>query len=110
MMSDYARKPSARRQDRRGAWRGLGTGLLSALALAGVLAAGPVHAQGAKIGFVNTERILRDSGPARAAQAKIESEFKRRDEELQRRRKRVGHCVPVRTDQLRLQAKVPAYR
>src|SRR5690606_6855575 len=82
--SDYARKPSAGRQHRHGAWRGLGAGLLSAFALAGALAVGPVHAQGSKIGFVNTERILRDSGPAKSAQAKIESEFKRRDEELQR--------------------------
>lgn len=39
--------------------------------------------QGTKIGFVSTERILRDSRPAKAAQAKIESEFKRRDDELQ---------------------------
>lgn len=45
----------------------------------------PVQAQeqGTKIGFVSTERILRDSRPAKAAQAKIESEFKRRDDELQ---------------------------
>ena len=39
--------------------------------------------QPTKIGFVSTERILRDSKPAKAAQAKIESEFKRRDDELQ---------------------------
>ncbi|MEI2418318.1 OmpH family outer membrane protein [Orrella sp. JC864] len=63
--------------------RGMALGL-AALALAGALAAGPVQAQGTKIGFVNTERILRDSGPARAAQARIESEFKKRDDELQR--------------------------
>lgn len=42
------------------------------------------HAQGAKIGFVNTERILRDSAPAKSAQTKIESEFKKREEEIQR--------------------------
>jgi len=41
------------------------------------------HAQG-KIGFVNTERILRDSVPAQRAQKKIESEFKKRDQELGR--------------------------
>lgn len=72
--------------------RGLiGRGKLGAMALAGALmfgamAAGSAHAQsqGTKIGFVNTERILRESGPAKAAQAKIESEFKRRDDELQR--------------------------
>jgi len=47
----------------------------------------PVLAQGApqgmKIGFVSTERILRDSKPAQDAQKKIEAEFKRRDDELQ---------------------------
>jgi outer membrane protein len=37
-----------------------------------------------KIGFVSTERILRESGPAKAAQTKIEKEFKKRDDELQR--------------------------
>lgn len=41
------------------------------------------YAQG-KIGFVNTERILRDSAPAQRAQKKIESEFKKRDQELGR--------------------------
>ena len=46
--------------------------------------ASPVQAQGSKIGFVNTERILRDSAPAKSAQSKIEAEFKKRDDELQR--------------------------
>ena len=41
------------------------------------------HAQ-AKIGFVNTERILRDAVPAQRAQKKIESEFQKRDQELGR--------------------------
>ncbi len=50
----------------------------------GALFVVPSYAQGTKIGFVSTERILRDSKPAKAAQAKIESEFKRRDEELQK--------------------------
>ncbi|MFA5662725.1 OmpH family outer membrane protein [Castellaniella sp.] len=43
----------------------------------------PVHAEGTKIGFVSTERILRDSKPAKAAQTKIEAEFKKRDQDLQ---------------------------
>lgn len=60
-----------------------------AVAVAAVLGLGalfvaPTYAQGTKIGFVSTERILRDSKPAKAAQAKIESEFKRRDDELQK--------------------------
>ncbi|WP_051401753.1 OmpH family outer membrane protein [Advenella kashmirensis] len=37
-----------------------------------------------KIGFVNTEKILRDSVPAKDAQTKIENEFKKRDAELQK--------------------------
>jgi len=66
----------------RGMLRGLSSSL-SVLALAGALVA-PVAAQTTKIGFVNTERILRDSVPAKAAQTKIEAEFKARDSELQR--------------------------
>jgi outer membrane protein len=38
---------------------------------------------GLKIGFVSTERIMRDSNPAKAAQAKIEADFSRREKELQ---------------------------
>ncbi|MBV6303604.1 OmpH family outer membrane protein [Candidimonas humi] len=65
--------------------------LAAALGTACVLATPTVQAQstkaqaqGTKIGFVSTERILRDSKPAKAAQAKIEAEFKSRDTELQR--------------------------
>lgn len=36
-----------------------------------------------KIGFVNTQRILRDSEPAKEAQAMIEEEFNQRNEKLQ---------------------------
>ena len=47
-------------------------------------AVAPVHAQeGARIGYVNTERILRDAAPAKAAQQKLEAEFSKRDKELQ---------------------------
>ena len=42
-----------------------------------------VHAQEAKIGFINTERVFREAAPAKAAQAKIEQEFSRRERELQ---------------------------
>lgn len=42
-----------------------------------------VQAQESKIGFVSTERIFREAAPAKAAQAKIEAEFSRRDKELQ---------------------------
>lgn len=36
-----------------------------------------------RIGYVNTERILRDATPAKAAQQKLEQEFSKRDKELQ---------------------------
>lgn len=42
---------------------------------------GPALAQG-KIGFVNLDRILRDAAPAQRAQKKIETEFAKRDQEL----------------------------
>ena len=41
-----------------------------------------LHAQEFKVGFVNSERIMRDSAPAKAASAKLESEFARREKEL----------------------------
>ena len=36
-----------------------------------------------KIGYVNTERILRDAAPAKVALQKIEQEFGKRDKEMQ---------------------------
>lgn len=40
-------------------------------------------AQDAKIGYVSTERILRESDPAKAAEARMEGEFSNRRKELQ---------------------------
>jgi outer membrane protein len=57
-------------------------GAIIAVAGVGWLPAGAM-AQQAKIGFVSTERIMKDANPAKAAQAKIESDFARRDKELQ---------------------------
>jgi len=55
------------------------------LAAAATLCTG-LHAQTAraegKIGYVSTERILRDSAPAARAQRKLEAEFARREQEL----------------------------
>ena len=39
-------------------------------------------AQELKIGYVNSERVLREAAPAKAAQAKLEAEFKKRETEL----------------------------
>jgi outer membrane protein len=49
--------------------------LLGALALA-------AHAQDFRVGFVNTDRIFREANTAKAAQAKLEQEFSRREKEL----------------------------
>ncbi len=54
-----------------------------ALIAALLLPAAGVQAQESKVGFVSTERIFREAAPAKAAQAKIEQEFSRRDKELQ---------------------------
>jgi outer membrane protein len=53
--------------------------LLAPVAL-GAAAQAPVVSM--KIGYVNTERILRDAVPAMRAQKKIEAEFQKRDQEL----------------------------
>ncbi|HSI49534.1 MAG TPA: OmpH family outer membrane protein [Ideonella sp.] len=53
--------------------------LLAAVALCSALG---VSAQELKIGYVNGERVLREATPAKAAQAKLEAEFKKRETEL----------------------------
>jgi outer membrane protein len=56
--------------------------LILSLAAAGAFGSW-AHAQAeGKIGFVNTERVLRDAVPAVRAQKKIEAEFSKRDQEL----------------------------
>ncbi|MFW9615609.1 OmpH family outer membrane protein [Aquabacterium sp.] len=52
------------------------------LASALLCAAATVHCQELKIGFVNLDRVLRDAAPAKAAQAKLEGEFTRREKDL----------------------------
>jgi len=54
------------------------------LAAAAVLVAGAsaVQAQELKIGYVNSERVLREAVPAKAAQTKLEAEFGKREREL----------------------------
>lgn len=53
--------------------------------LLGVLALGaqvPAQAQDFRVGFVNTDRVFREANTAKAAQAKLEQEFARREKEL----------------------------
>ena len=56
---------------------------LAALLLAVLAPAAAAQAEN-KIGFVNTERILREAAPAVRAQKKIEAEFSKRDQEMAR--------------------------
>lgn len=56
--------------------------MLIAAAAAGLLCSAAV-AQELKIGYVNSERVLREAAPAKAAQSKLEAEFSKRERELQ---------------------------
>jgi outer membrane protein len=56
---------------------------VAALAIASL--AVPVFADQYRIGIIHLERILRQSKPARAAESRIEQEFKGRDTELRKR-------------------------
>jgi len=56
--------------------------LLAAMGAALALAASAAGAQDLKIGYVNSDRVLREATPAKAAQAKLETEFSKRDKEL----------------------------
>ncbi len=53
---------------------------LASAALASV--AVTAHAQDLKIGYVNSEKVLREATPAKAAQAKLEAEFTKREKEM----------------------------
>ena len=53
-----------------------------AAALAATALCTPAAAQELKIGYVNSERVLREAGPAKAAQTKLEAEFGKREREL----------------------------
>jgi outer membrane protein len=46
------------------------------------VACAPAAAQELKIGYVNSERVLREATPAKAAQTKLEAEFGKREREL----------------------------
>ncbi|MFO1329262.1 MAG: OmpH family outer membrane protein [Rubrivivax sp.] len=68
--------------------------LVGALALAAL--ALPAAAQDLKIGYVNSERVLREATPAKAAQTKLEAEFGKRDRELND----VGNKLKAAADKL----------
>jgi len=56
--------------------------LALSVALAGALSATLAQAQELKIGYVNSDRVLRDATPAKAAQSKLEAEFSKREKDL----------------------------
>lgn len=43
---------------------------------------GAAQAQELKIGYVNSDKVLREAAPAKAAQTKLEAEFSKREKEL----------------------------
>jgi outer membrane protein len=57
---------------------------LKSFAIAALIAGASLaaSAQDLKIGYINGERVLRESAPAKAAQGKLETEFGRREREL----------------------------
>ena len=57
--------------------------VMAASALGAALISPIAQAQdGARIGFINTDRMLREATPAKAAQTKLEQEFARREKEV----------------------------
>ncbi len=63
--------------------------IFKATMLAAVLGAGAACASDFKVGVVDTERILRESAPAKRAEKKIEKEFSGRDQEIKKLGKQV---------------------
>ena len=61
--------------------KGIGLSTLAALLLAGFV---QTAAAEVKIGFVNSDRVMKDAPPAKKAQQKLEKEFEKRDQDLQR--------------------------
>ena len=59
----------------------LSRSLALVLMLSGFGAAAPAYAE-FKAGFIHTDRVFREASSAKAAQAKLEQEFSRRDKEI----------------------------
>ena len=68
----------------------------AALALAASALVSNVHAQDFRVGFVNTDRIFKEATSAKAAQAKLEQEFSKREKELVDQ----GAAIKVQSDKL----------
>ena len=61
-----------------------------------LVAVSPAIAQEFRIGFVSTDRILRDANAAKAAQAKLEQDFSRPEKELND----LGNALKVASERL----------
>jgi len=57
---------------------------LSVLAAAILSVAAPAAMAESRIGFVNSDRVMREAAPAMRAQQRLEKEFEKRDQEMQR--------------------------
>lgn len=62
--------------------KGICISTLAALLLAGF--AQVAAADTVKVGFVNSDRVMKEATPAKKAQQKLEKEFEKRDQDLQR--------------------------
>ncbi len=71
-----------------------------ALLLGTIAVAAPAQAQEFKAGFVNTDRIFREANTAKAAQAKLEQEFSRREKDLLD----MGNTLKTATDKFEREA------
>ena len=60
----------------------------------------PAQAQEFRIGFVNTDRIFKEANTAKAAQAKLEQEFSKREKELLE----LGNALKAASDKLEREA------
>lgn len=87
-------KPTTRRAPGRLAFAVLLAGLLTAVA------APPAQAQEFKVGFVNTDRVLREANTAKAAQVRLEQEFSRREKEVIE----LGNALKSATDKFEREA------
>ncbi|ABM32416.1 OmpH family outer membrane protein [Paracidovorax citrulli] len=70
------------------------------LLLGALGAAVPAQAQEFKAGFVNTDRIFREASTAKAAQAKLEQEFSKREKDLVDQ----GNALKAATDKFEREA------
>lgn len=75
--------------------------IVAGIALAGLLVAPTAQAQESRVGFVRTDRVLKESNPAKTAQVKLQQEFSKREKEI------VDLSTQLKTAADKLQADAP---